>query len=207
MIILGLIFLGLSVLFVFWTNYKIESESDQFITSDISALPKRKTGLVLGTGKTLANGARNPYFFYRIQAAAALYKSGKINSLIVSGDNSQPNYNEPFDMKEELVKAGVPGDKIYEDFAGFRTLDSVIRAKEIFGQKSFIIISQRFHNERAVFLARENGIDAYGYNAKDVNSQIGFKTNLREKFAKAKVFWDFLFDVEPKFGGKKVDIK
>jgi len=109
-------------------------------------------------------------------------------------------------MKLELMKAGIPENKIFEDFAGFRTLDSVVRAKEIFGQNSFIIISQRFHNERAVFLAKQNGIDAFGYNAKDVNKNAGFKTNVREKFARVKVFWDFMFGVEPKFGGKKIII-
>ena len=92
------------------------------------------------------------------------------------------------------------------DFAGLRTLDSVVRAKEIFGQSAFIIISQEFHNERAVFLARKNGIEAYGYNAKDVNKQAGFKTNVREYFTRAKVFFDFLLDIEPKHDGPKVII-
>lgn len=101
---------------------------------------------------------------------------------------------------------GIPAHKIYEDFAGFRTLDSVVRAKEIFGQKSFIIISQKFHNERAIFLAQKNGILAYGYNAKDVNQKAGFKTNVREKFARVKVFIDLLIGKEPKFSGEKIII-
>ncbi|MDO5616815.1 MAG: ElyC/SanA/YdcF family protein, partial [Cruoricaptor ignavus] len=122
------------------------------------------------------------------------------------GDNSQKHYNEPEDMMNELIARGVPRDKIYQDFAGFRTLDSVVRAKEIFGQKALIIVSQKFHNERAVFLARKNGIKAYGYNAKDVNKSAGFKTNVREKFARAKVFFDFLFGVKPKFGGQEIVI-
>lgn len=104
------------------------------------------------------------------------------------------------------MQQGVPQDKIYLDFAGFRTLDSVLRSKEIFGQQKLIIISQKFHNERAVFLARKNNIEAYGYNAENVNKYAGLKTNLREYFAKAKVYWDLLFGVEPKFGGDKVVI-
>ena len=203
-LIIGLIFFGLSALFVFWANFTIDSETEDNVTSEISKLPNEKVGLLLGTSKTLANGSPNPYFFNRIKAAAELYHSGKIQNIIVSGDNSRKNYNEPEDMKNELVKAGVPVEKIYEDFAGFRTLDSVVRAKEIFGQKSFIVISQQFHNERAVYLARKNGIEAFGYNAKDVNKYAGFKTNAREKLARAKVFWDFLFDVDPKFGGEKI---
>ena len=119
-------------------------------------------------------------------------------------NNGYGSANEKTTIKNELIKAGVPADKIFEDFAGFRTLDSVLRAKEIFGQNSYIIISQRFHNERAVYLARKNNIEAWGYNAADVNKYAGLKTNAREKLARAKVFWDFMFGVEPKFGGEKI---
>jgi len=203
----GLIFLGLSVLFIFWANFKIENDTENFVTDSIAKLPNEKVGLLLGTSRILANGRPNPYFNNRIAAAAELYKSGKIENIIASGDNSRIHYNEPEDMKNALIRAGVPADRIYEDFAGFRTLDSVVRAKEIFGQASYIIISQQFHNERAAFLAQQNGIEAYGYNAKDVNKYAGFKTNLREKVARAKVFWDFLFGVEPKFGGEKIEIQ
>ncbi len=203
-IVIGLIFLGISALFIFWANFKIDSESEDFVTSDLSTLPNQKTGLLLGTSKTLSNGNPNAYFFNRITAAAALYKSGKVRNIIVSGDNSKKDYNEPEEMKNELIKAGIPQERIFEDFAGFRTLDSVVRAKEIFGQTSYVIISQRFHNERAVYLARKNGIEAFGYNAEDVNKYSGFKTNAREKLARAKVFWDFIFGVEPKYGGNKI---
>ena len=107
-------------------------------------------GLLLGTGKFLKNGCKNLYFFNRIDATEQLYKSGKIQYILISGDNSTKNYSEPEDMQAELIKRGIPADKIVLDFAGFRTLDSVVRAKEIFGQNSFIIISQKFHNERAM---------------------------------------------------------
>ncbi|UFH30257.1 YdcF family protein [Chryseobacterium sp. C-71] len=192
------------IIFVIWSNFTIKDQTKNFVTSDLSKLPTEKTGLLLGTSKTLSNGAPNAYFVNRIEAAAQLFKSGKIQNIIVSGDNSQKDYNEPEEMKNELIKAGVPAERIFEDFAGFRTLDSVVRAKEIFGQNSYIIISQQFHNERAVYLARKNGIEAFGYNAADVNKYAGFKTNAREKLARAKVFWDFIFGVEPKFGGDKI---
>ena len=190
----------------FWANHTIEYATDDYVTSSINKLPKEKVGLVLGTSKSLKNGNKNPYFFYRIEAAEELFKSGKIDYIIVSGDNSSQYYNEPEDMQTELIARGIPKTKIFLDFAGLRTLDSVVRAKEIFGQNSYLIISQRFHNERAVFLAQKKGIEAYGYNAKDVNKKAGFKTNLREYFARVKVFWDLFFGVDPKFSGSKVVI-
>jgi SanA protein len=116
------------------------------------------------------------------------------------------HYNETEDMKLALIEKGVPENHIFEDFAGFRTLDSVVRAKEIFGQEQFIIISQEFHNERAVYLAQKNGLKAFGYNAQDVNSKFGLTTNIREKLARVKVFIDLLFGVKPKFGGEKIVI-
>lgn len=204
-----IIFLVLSVLgfiFVLWVDHTIGYDSEEYVTQSISKLPNEKVGLVLGTSKSLRNGKDNPYFFNRIEAADELFKSGKIKYIIVSGDNSTKNYNEPEDMQNELIARGIPKTKIFLDFAGLRTLDSVVRAKEIFGQTSFIIISQRFHNERAVFLAQKKGIEAYGYNAKDVDKEVGFKTNLREYFARVKVFWDLFFGVDPKFGGSKVII-
>lgn len=201
-----LLSVAIAAVFILYANSRIKSESEPYITSDISKIPQEKTGLLLGTSKTLSNGSLNAYFAYRILAAAELFKAGKIRNIIVSGDNSVKGYNEPEDMKLALVAAGIPENRIFEDFAGFRTLDSVVRAKEIFGQNAFIIISQKFHNERAVFLARENGIEAYGYNAKDVNAYYGFKTNIREYLARVKVFVDFLTGKEPKFGGEKVII-
>ncbi|MBK1895054.1 SanA/YdcF family protein [Chryseobacterium paridis] len=194
------------IIFVAFANYNIKKQSEPYLTNNISTLPNTKTAVLLGTSKILSNGMPNAYFYNRIQAAIDLYKSGKIQYIIVSGDNSTKDYNEPEDMQLALMKYGIPEDKIILDHAGFRTLDSVVRAKEIFGQTKLIIISQKFHNERAVFLARKNGIEAYGYNANDVNKYVGLKTNMREYAAKAKVYWDLLFGVQPKFGGEKIVI-
>lgn len=203
-IIYGLIFLGISVLFVWWANKNIEDFSSPYVSNDISKIPSEKAAMLLGTSKKLDNGNINLYFKYRIDATAQLYKSGKIKAIIVSGDNSVKGYNETKDMKQDLIALGIPENVIYEDFAGFRTLDSVVRTKSIFGQNKIIFVSQKFHNERAVYLARKNGIEAYGYNAKDVNKYAGFKTKVREYFARVKVFVDFLLGVEPKFGGEKI---
>ncbi|USL96338.1 YdcF family protein [Riemerella anatipestifer] len=188
---------------ILWCNYIIKSQSENYIFNNISDVPTKKVGLVLGTSKYLQNGIPNYYFKYRIDAAAELYKNGKVQYFIVSGDNSRKDYNETEDMKLDLMAHGIPENHIYQDFAGFRTLDSVIRAEDIFGQKTFIIISQKFHNERAVYLARKNGLEAYGYNAQDVNTYAGFKTQVREYFARVKVFYDLLLGVEPKFSGDK----
>lgn len=199
-----LLLLVAGIIFIAWANYSIKASSDRYISYETKDLPAAKTALLLGTSKTLNNGFPNAYFYNRIYAAVELYKSGKIEYIIVSGDNSRKDYNEPEDMQFALMEHGIPQDKIFLDFAGFRTLDSVVRAKEIFGQKKIIIVSQKFHNERAVFLARQNGMEAFGYNALDVNQYAGFKTNMREYLAKAKVYWDLFFGVEPKFGGDKV---
>ncbi|WEK68558.1 MAG: ElyC/SanA/YdcF family protein [Candidatus Chryseobacterium colombiense] len=192
------------IIFITWANYSIKKDSSTFVSYSMADVPQTKTALLLGTGKNLSNGMSNAYFYNRIKATVDLYKSGKIQYIIVSGDNSRKDYNEPEDMQMELVKNGIPQDKIFLDHAGFRTLDSVVRAKDIFGQTKLVIISQKFHNERAVFLARQNGMEAFGYNAADVNKYAGLKTNVREYFAKAKAYWDLIFGVEPKFGGKKI---
>lgn len=194
------------IIFIAWANYSIKKESAALVSYNVADVPETKVALLLGTGKNLNNGMPNAYFYNRIKAASDLYKSGKIQYIIVSGDNSTKDYNEPEDMQMELIKQGIPQEKIILDHAGFRTLDSVVRAKDIFGQTKLVIISQKFHNERAVFLAKENGMEAFGYNAEDVNKYAGLKTNLREYLAKAKAYWDLLFGVEPKFGGEKIII-
>lgn len=183
-----LLLLVAGIVFIAWANYSIKKESEPFVSYNITDVPTAKTALLLGTGKTLSNGMPNAYFYNRIKAAADLYKNGKVQYIIVSGDNSTKDYNEPEDMQLALTQQGIPQEKIILDHAGFRTLDSVVRAKEIFGQSKLIIISQKFHNERAIFLAQKNGMQAFGYNAEDVNKYAGLKTNLREYLAKAKVY-------------------
>lgn len=190
-----------------WANITVNQTAQEFISDDLAMLQPNHVGLLLGTSKNLKNGGPNDFFFYRIDAAVELYKSGKIKNILISGDNSKEDYDEPTDMKAELVKNGIPDSLIYLDFAGFRTLDAVVRARDIFGQNSFIVISQEFHNERAVYLARMFGIDAFGYNAKEVQAQKGFKTKLREFFARDKMFLDLFFGVKPKFLGEKIIIK
>lgn len=195
------------LLIVVVSNYSIKSNANGKTYSDASLIQKNKVGLVLGTSKTLQNGHVNLYFKYRVDATVALYKEGKIAFVLVSGDNSRKGYDEPTDFKEELIRRGIPAERIFLDYAGFRTLDSVIRAKEIFGQEQITIISQQFHNERAIYLAEKNDITAIGYNARDVSRRYGLKVRLREYLARTKVFLDILFNVKPKFLGDKIEIK
>ncbi len=190
-----------------WANAIVTNSTKSFITDDTVNVVYNQVGLLLGTSKNLKNGNKNDFFFNRIDATVQLFKSGKIKNIIISGDNSKINYNEPLDMKVELVRNGIPDSVIYLDYAGFRTLDAVVRAKEIFGQSSYIVISQKFHNERAVYLARKYGINAYGYNAKEVNAYKGFKTKLRELFARDKMFLDLMFRVKPKFLGERIILR
>jgi SanA protein len=185
----------------------IRSSAEGRTYSDASLIPFRKTGVVLGCSRKLSDGRANLFFSYRVAAAATLYKTNKISFLIVSGDNHVVGYDEATDMKKALVDAGVPADKIYCDFAGFRTLDSIVRAKEVFGQTSITVISQEFHNQRAIYIARRAAIDAIGFNAKDVDAYNSFRTKLREQFARVKTVLDVcVLRTHPKFLGPKIEI-
>ena len=198
-----LVFSGVVVLVNIWVGYKTKA----YIFDDISELRTNKTGLLLGTTPFMKGGKPNPFFDNRIDAAVELYNTGKILNIIVSGDNRAPEYNEPDKMRRRLVKLGVPENRIYLDYAGLRTLDSVVRCREIFGQTGFTVISQRFHNQRAVFLARAKGFDAIGLNAKDVGYRAGFKTRFREYFARLAAVGDLLTYKEPRFLGEKIEIQ
>jgi SanA protein len=171
--------------------------------ADVLKLPFRRVGLVLGCPMKVYGGWPNPFFENRIVAAAEVYRHRKVEYLIASGDNHVQGYYEPTDMKNALVARGVPADRIYLDYAGFRTLDSVVRAKEVFGQVT--IISQNFHNRRAIFLALHHGIDAIGLHASDVAPCYVFKTLLREQFAEVKAALAiFALRAQPHFLGQKI---
>ena len=168
-----------------------------------SDVPHCRAAVVLGCRKALPNGLLNLYFTRRIAAAAELYKAGKVDCLIVSGDNHIKEYDEASDMKESLAEAGVPADRVVCDYAGFRTLDSVVRAKKVFGLDSFIVVSQKDHVRRAVFTARGFGCNAYGYAAPDVNGRYSIKTTIREQLAKIAAVLDVILRRGPKFLGPR----
>lgn len=175
---------------------------------NVADIPDQRVGLLLGCVKSLHGGVANPFFANRIRAAAKLYKAGKLKAILVSGDNHNEGYDEPTDMKEALIAAGVPESKITCDYAGFRTLDSIARAKKVFGQKQVLIISQRFHNERALYLAKCYGLDATAFNATNVSLEHSIKTYTREVFARVKAVIDMhVLHTRPKFLGSPVKIE
>ena len=196
MVLTWLIFSALYI-----SNYIVVQVAEGKTFSSIDEIPYNRVGVLLGTSKYRKKKIHNLYFDYRIEAAAALFHAGKIDFIIVSGDNRKEDYDEPEQMMVDLMALGIPEQKIFKDKAGIRTLDSVIRAKKVFGVNKFTIISQKFHNDRAIYIAEKNGMDVIGFNAKDVTKSYGFKTNLREKMARVKVVLDIVFGIQPKFLG------
>ncbi len=179
----------LGIIIILLINLSVRAHSSK-THDDISELPHNKIGLVLGCSRYLNSGAENPFFRNRIEAAARLFQAGKVDRLLVSGDNQSRGRNEAADMKQMLRDLRVPAEKILCDEAGFTTLDSVVRCQKVFDQNSFTIISQKFHNERALYLAHGFGIKAVAYNAMDVKPNRALKTYLREIFARIRAVWD-----------------
>lgn len=196
---------GLFAIICIDTYVLLETENQTFQNAE--KITHNRVGLLLGTSKFMANGDINLYYLFRIKAAEQLFKAGKIDFILISGDNSRIDYNEPALFKKDLILLGVPEEKIVLDYAGFSTLDSVLRAQKIFGLNSFTVISQRFHNERAIFLAKQKGIHAIGFNAQTVSGKYSVKTELREYLARTKAGLDILFDSQPKYWGEPIVIQ
>lgn len=183
---------------------RIEALAAPFVSSDLHRVPQARVGLVLGCSEFVADGRHNLFFDRRMAAAAALFHANKVSYLLVSGDNSRPNYDEPSAMRRALERAGVPSSRIVLDYAGFRTLDSVVRAKDVFGVKEVVFVSQHFHNLRAVYLARAHGMVAYGYDAKDVGGVGGLWPKLREVASRAFAVLDVqVLGTTPRYGGPR----
>ncbi len=196
--LLGCIILASLVLSDFYVAKYTSYSSDK-----IDDVEEVNVGLLLGTSKYTSSGRLNYFYKYRVEAAIDLYESCKIREILVSGDNSSISYNEPIMIYKDLLQAGIPKEDIHLDYAGFRTFDSVIRAKKIFNQSKLLIISQRFHNERALFIARSNGIEATAFNTKTVSFGFAPKTFVREKLARVKAVLDVhLLGTKPRFLGK-----
>lgn len=163
--------------------------------SEIDCIKYSKVGLLLGTTpQARITKVKNYFFIYRIDAAEQLYRAGKIEKILISGDeNSLDGINEPECMRDSLVARGIPASSIILDGKGYRTINSVINAYKKFGLKSFTIISQEFHNERALYQAEHLGLDVdnlQAYNAKMPTSRRAYLTNIREYFARVKMFLD-----------------
>ena len=200
-LILGVSFLIVSNIWV------VRSTRDQ-VLSAYDDLPNHRVALVLGTSHKTMDGQPNPFFEKRMDTAAQLYKIGKIDHFIVSGDNSTKFYNEPVAMRKALISRGVPTSAITLDFAGLRTLDSVVRCKEVFGQDKIIIITQPFHSYRALFISQYYNIDASAVVASEPELEVSFRVRIREYFARTKAVLDlYILKTSPRFLGKKENIK
>ena len=163
------------IIFVFIaliSYFSVSNYSKKYIYDSIEEIPYNDVALVLGTSKYLSDGRINMYFKFRMEAAYELYTNGKVKYILVSGDNRHRSYNEPRQMRLDLIKLGVDKRHIFLDFAGFRTRDSILRANRVFDLTNFTIVSQPFHNERAVFIAREKKINAIAYSADNVRNYI-----------------------------------
>lgn len=202
-----LVVFGGSVAFFCISNIWVVGSTKSNVFSEAEKLPEHRMALVLGTSHKTTAGLPNQFFEKRMDTAAELFKSGKIDHFIVSGDNRTRFYNEPFEMQKALVSRGVPIAAITLDYAGLRTLDSVVRSKEIFGQDKIIIITQPFHSYRALFISQYYGIDAVAMVASDPGLEISFKVRIREYFARTKAVLDlYVLKTEPRFLGEKENI-
>ena len=190
---------------LFSIDMYISKQAEPDIYRSTTKIPAKKAALVLGTAKYMVGGGKNYFYTYRIRAAVELFKAGTVKAIVVSGDNSTKYYNETSKMQKDLIKAGVPRQYITLDPLGVRTLDSVVRAEAIFDLKDYIIVSQKFHLERALFIAKAKGQKAIGYIAKDIpGTKAAYRMKAREYLARAKAFLDvYILHTTPKFDGKK----
>ena len=200
-------FLFLIVAFTVYANVRVERAAEGRIFTSVDSVPRNRVALLLGTNPLNRLGRPNTYFTNRIKTAAGLYRAGKVDYIIASGDNHTKKYDEPTAMRDSLMAHGVPADRIILDFAGFRTLDSVVRAKEVFGCDSLTIISQADHNARALYLAEANGIDAVAVSAPlRAGRWVRIRLALREWLARDKMMLDIWFGKRPHFLGEEMRI-
>lgn len=180
----GLIAVAIPVALWFGDAMRMPAMSRGLLFDSVEEIPKKRVGLLLGCVPRLSDGRTNQYFEQRVEAAARLYHAGKVEYVLVSGDAERDGQDEPAAMRRGLLALGVPADRLVLDARGFRTLDSVLRAKLVFGLDELTLISQRFHNERAAYIARSIGLSVVGYNAKDPSDRAFDKMRYREPFAR-----------------------
>lgn len=187
--------------------YLLVEKKTQAAMFTVETAPPCKVVVVPGCIRFLANGQENLFFRYRIQTALELVKAGKAEYILVSGDNSRKEYDEASDMRDALMERGIPASKITLDYAGFSTLDSVVRAHKVFGQQRFLVVSQAFHAKRAVFIGQSKGLEVFGVAARDVPGRYSTRVLLREVAARVKMGVDlYVLRRSPKFLGEPVSV-
>ena len=196
----------LGLAFVLACNYHIVSTSDHKLFNDIEQVPYNKVGLLLGTSKYSQEGGKNDHYWLRVKGAVQLFKHHKIDYILISGDNGTPYYDEPSTIRRDLLLQGIPSNRIYRDYAGFRTLDSIIRARDVFKLSRFTLISQETHNRRALYIAHKSGIEAIAFNAgKGVHAN--WENRVREVLARVLAFVEVnILKTKPKYLGPVIII-
>ncbi|CAM3491981.1 vancomycin high temperature exclusion protein [Rouxiella silvae] len=193
--------LGIAIGLDRWISWKTQD----YIYDEVQELPHRQVGVVLGTAKYYRTGVINQYYLYRIQGAINAYNSGKVKYLLLSGDNALQSYNEPMTMRRDLMAAGIPSSDIVLDYAGFRTLDSIVRTRKVFDTNDFLIITQRFHCERALFIALHMGIQAQCFAVPSPKDMLTVR--VREIFARLGALNDlYILNRQPRFLGPLIPI-
>ncbi|MBS1707092.1 MAG: YdcF family protein [Armatimonadetes bacterium] len=206
-VLVGVAGFGLFSLFVglgsAWAVSRVRSAGEGRTYTVAADVPHHRVGIVLGCSPFF-QGRPNLFFVVRMDAAAELYRTGAVERLLVTGDNSRVGYDEPTAMMEALVKRGVPAEHIVRDYAGFRTLDSMARAHEVFGLTDAVVITDRFHLARSLYLAQREGVDAVGFAAREYPSPALANMQRRELGASLGAFWDAeVLHVRPKFLGPR----
>ncbi|MET8296772.1 SanA/YdcF family protein [Streptomyces sp. NPDC005180] len=179
-----------------WTHAAAEGR-----LRDTTGAPDAGVAVVFGAG--LWNGRPTPYLAARLDAAVELYRTGKVRAVLVTGDNSRTGYDEPDAMRGYLTAHGVPDGRIVSDFAGFDTWDSCVRAREVFGVRRAVLISQHFHIRRAVALCQAAGVESYGVGVDNAHDLTWYYGGAREVFAAGKAAVDATFKPKPTFLGPK----
>ncbi len=182
--------LGTTAALVGWDLY-ISRWARPFLYDDLAEVPTAHYGLVLGTSPKVAPDEANPFYRARVEAAARLYRAGKVRRLILSG-HQDAYYSEPQALRADLIRRGVPPSALIIDSGGHRTWESIRHLCRTSHVDRVVIVSQRFHNARAVFIARWHGVPAVGYNARAVNGWRGVRVRLRETLARLRMAWDML---------------
>lgn len=202
------LFTGVILLFtlllviVFFNHYSIQKSAKNLIYNKIEDVPHRRTAVLLGMEKKFKNGRTNRFYINRIDATVNLYRAKKIDVIIVSRNQG----NVVDEVRSDLIKRGIPKSKIILDYAGLRTYDSMYRMYKVYGQRKFMVIAQHKQNERAIYIAKKNGLNAIAFNAGEYSGYNSFRLNMIEKIERTRLFFEFLVNKKPKYSGEKVII-